>query len=385
MNALHCVLADLGLERNPYAERGLVALACIACGLGLISMVRWWLHPPSNSVAGDDAERGWPFMKRTLRAVTQLGGGALFVLLLSNLMIGAPARPAGWSLISPPHEVYALALQGDLVWAGGKEGLFGIDRTSGVPVDSPLHSRDLRGVRALLVEGDSLWIGCTGGLFRWDGHELKRMAPSSLPDTGPISALRRTSGGDLWVGAMGGAWCLSADRWQWFGEAEGLRLPTVDSIFEDQRGTLWFASKEPESPGLWRRDGGKWSLLGPPDGLKHTAVNDLMEDHRGVLWIACGFGSAGLAQTIVDGKVSAAQAVKGLEGKKIRSLFEDRSRRLWFCSEYDGVAIRDGDVWQRLTLREGLPGNEIKVMLEDAQGTLWLGNERGLGRICGKH
>jgi ligand-binding sensor domain-containing protein len=64
-------------------------------------------------------------------------------------------------------------------------------------------------------------------------------------------------------------------------------------------------------------------------------------------------------------------------------LFEDSARRLWFCSEYNGVAIRDGEVWRRVTMTEGLPGNEIKVMLEDGDGTLWLGNERGLGRIVG--
>jgi ligand-binding sensor domain-containing protein len=382
MTSAFFILADLGLERSVHAERGLIALAMIACVLGTISALRWWLKPPPAEITAEENERGWPFMRRTLISLVQMAAGVLIVLLLARLTLPAPHRPEGWTLISPPNEISTLALQAETVWAGGREGLFAVDRRSGALIDTPLRSRDLSGVQALLVEGDMLWIGCKAGLFRWNGRQLDKLLPPSQTDTGPITALRRTRDGALWIGATQGAWRLVADQWQWFGAAEGLLLPMVDAIFEDKEGALWFASKEPESPGIWRRTNGQWVLFDVTLGLGQPAINDMIEDHRSVLWIACGFGAAGMAQSF-DGRRWMTLPVQGLEGKKIRSLFEDRAKRLWFCSEYDGVAIRDGGAWRRLTLNEGLPGNEIKVMLEDDDGTLWLGNERGLGRIIG--
>ncbi|MDZ4403182.1 two-component regulator propeller domain-containing protein [Prosthecobacter sp.] len=375
------ILADLGLERSVYAERGLIALAIIACALGSISTLRWWLQPPAGDRTAGEHERGWPFMRRTLIGVGQTAAGVLAVLLFARLTLPAPQRPEGWLLISPPNEISTLALQGDTLWAGGREGLFAIDRKSAALIDTPLRSRDLRAVRALIVEGETLWIGCKAGVFRWNGQQLDKLLPPSQADTGPITALRRTRDGAMWIGATLGAWRLTADQWQWFGEKEGLRLPMVDTIYEDKNGALWFASKEPEAPGLWRREGEKWTLFDASSGLAHPAVNDIREDHQGTLWIACGFGAGGAAYRFENGRLSAPFEIRGLSRSKIRSLFQDTEQRLWFCSEFEGVAILDGTNWRRLTLNEGLPGNEIKVMLEDGDGTLWLGNEHGLGRI----
>lgn len=383
MNALFPILADLGLERNPYAERGLIVLAAVACLLGTISCLRWWLHPPASNLPSEEELRGWPFMKRTLKGIAQIASGIFAVFLLARLTTPGASPPAGWSSICPPHEVAALAIQGDIVWAGGKEGLFAVDRKTGALLDTPLRSRDLRGTRALLEESDTLWIGCTSGLFAWNGKQLQKMAPPSQPDTGPITALKRVRDGSLWIGATGGAWCLRGNEWRWFGATEGLQLPTVDTIFEAKDGALWLASREPEGPGFWKREGEQWKLFDHSLGLGHPAINDMLEDQHGTLWIATGFGAAGAAQRFVDGALSSVEPVPGLEGRKIRSLFEDSAKRLWFCSEYNGVAIHDGANWRRLTMKEGLPGNEIKVMKEDTDGTLWLGNERGLGRIKG--
>ncbi len=382
MNASFIVLADLGLERSANGERGLIVLAAIACALGAVALLRWWLVPVGDPV--DDAdEHGWPFMKRTLRGSAQLGAGLLVVLIISMLTSPAPQRPVGWSLIAPPHEVSALARQGDIIWAGGRGGLYAVDRTSGTLGETPLKARDLRGTRALLAEGTVLWIGCTTGLHRWDGVLLRRITPPQSADIGPVFGLCRTKDGALWIGSTAGAWRMLNDQWQWFGEAEGLRLPTVDVIYQDQRGAVWLGSREPEAPGLWHLEGGAWHLLDRAAGLFQLEINCMIEDHAGTLWAGTGFGSSGAAQRIANGRAEPPEAVRGLAGQKMRCMFEDRARRLWFCSEYDGVAIREGDAWRRITMNDGLPGNEIMAIIEDEDGTFWLGNERGLGRIVG--
>src|ERR1700726_4095220 len=86
------VLADLGLERNPNAERGLVVWSVVVV---LCSLLTLWLatrpggvlskkvskHPPTTS----QVARGSPFMRATLLNVAQLLTGLLTVYALVRI------------------------------------------------------------------------------------------------------------------------------------------------------------------------------------------------------------------------------------------------------------------------------------------------------------
>jgi ligand-binding sensor domain-containing protein len=381
------VLADLGLERNPNVERGLVVWSVVVVLCALLTL---WLatrpggvlnkkvskHPPTTS----QVARGSPFMRATLLNVAQLFTGLLTVYAFVRIAEPHPKRPAGWYLISPPQEATVLARQGDIVWAGGKEGLFAVDRQTMDVRDIPLlKARDLRGVRALLAEDVGLWIGCRQGLFRYRPEKLERVMPRNREDLGPVTALLRARDGALWIGVREGAWRVEdqSAEWRRFGHSEGLVLPSVDVIYQDSQGNLWFGSNEPEAVGLFRFDGSRF--VNQSTGLTSKAVNGLLEDHTGTLWVATGFSTRGGAASFAKDEWVPVPEIPGLSGEKIRSLFEDSRHDVWFCSEYNGVAIRTGNGWKRITQREGLPGSELKDVLEDESGTLWLATERGLG------
>ena len=65
----------------------------------------------------------------------------------------------------------------------------------------------------------------------------------------------------------------------------------------------------------------------------------------------------------------------------MRSLYEDRAGRFWIGSEYDGIAIFEGKIRRVLTPEQGLSGWEVKQVLEDDAGVLWLATEDGITRI----
>ncbi len=50
----------------------------------------------------------------------------------------------------------------------------------------------------------------------------------------------------------------------------------------------------------------------------------------------------------------------------------------WVGSEYNSMTRLASDNWQILTPEEGLAGWEVKAILQDSQGNLWLGTELGL-------
>jgi ligand-binding sensor domain-containing protein len=58
---------------------------------------------------------------------------------------------------------------------------------------------------------------------------------------------------------------------------------------------------------------------------------------------------------------------------------------MWLGSEYDGVAIVDPDGVTILDRTSGLSDNEVKVMLEDQDGQLWLGTRYGVTVIPEHH
>ena len=53
----------------------------------------------------------------------------------------------------------------------------------------------------------------------------------------------------------------------------------------------------------------------------------------------------------------------------------------WFGSEYDGLTRFDGMNWRVYTQADGLAASEVKVAVQDRDGTLWLGTIDGVTRI----
>lgn len=376
------LLADLGLERSSKAERGLVVWALVFSFFALLTLLLWRRGFARYGKAGspNDPSRGAPFMKKTAVAVAQIACGIIAVYAAARLIEPKATRPQGWFLISPPHEVTVLAQQGDTIWAGGREGVFAVNRkTRQILAIAEIQSRDLRAARALLCDDRQVYIGCRQGLMRYDGTRLQALFPPGRDDIGPVTAILHEHDGTFWIGVEKGVWRVDpafAD-WKWFGRDEGLTLPSVDVIYQTHDGNLWFGSNAPEAPGVFLFDRKIFTNVG--SGLPHHAVNDLLEDHAGTLWIATGFGSRGAAARLENGKWTELSNLPGINGEKIRSLFEDSRQRLWFCSEYNGVAMQTGQNWKRLTVDQGLPGSEVKDMLQDGDGWLWLATERGLG------
>src|SRR4051812_1434302 len=83
------LLADLGLERSPNAQRGLFVWAGVFVLCALLTLFMWrhgarrQSQPSPELMTG--TRRGRPFMKRTFLAVVQVASGILAVYALGRL------------------------------------------------------------------------------------------------------------------------------------------------------------------------------------------------------------------------------------------------------------------------------------------------------------
>src|SRR5215510_8748745 len=74
--------------------------------------------------------------------------------------------------------------------------------------------------------------------------------------------------------------------------ADGLAHGSVNSIYQDNKGFLWFGTWE----GLSRFDGYGFVNYDRRDGLPHVVINHITEDRQGRLWV--GTNGGGLARLV---------------------------------------------------------------------------------------
>lgn len=319
--------------------------------------------------------------------------GALFFVLIQwtdvNITPSPQEIPDGWHIIRPPHDVSALAVQGDIIWAGGKDGVIGLDRSSHQVVNEIICDPPITYVRALLVDNEgTLWIGHSAGLTSYDdgtGTLRTFSTEDGLPDI-RVNALMLDHKNRIWVGTWGGAAVLEEGQWTVITEADGLADDMVNVMLEDQNGGLWFGSYVAPRGGLSYFNNDNWQLFSTKNGLPHNNINTLSEDSNGNIWVGTGlYERGGAVQLVNNGQDWTIGQVltknDGLAGDKVRSFFQDNEGVMWFGSEYDGLARLEAGHWQILTEKDGLSNPEIKCMVQDDSGNLWIGTRDGITRL----
>ena len=299
----------------------------------------------------------------------------------------SPSLPAGWQTIRPPNEVSAMAIQGDIVWTGGKDGVFGLDRASGKLIKEIKNDPPFEYVRSVLVDRNGLlWIGHEHGLSFYDGKNLLTYTKKDgLPDD-RVNALYEDREGALWIGTCFGAGVRKNNQWRIINKAGGLIDDMVNIILQDKNGGMWFGSYVAPYGGISYLQDGKWQYFSTANGLPHNNISSIFEDSSGAIWIGTGLldrGGAVELKRSPDGWAVNRILLKknGLAGDKVRSIFEDRSGKFWFGSEYDGLALFKNGCFKILKEKDGLCNPEIKIMLQDKDGNMWLGTRDGVTRI----
>lgn len=72
-------------------------------------------------------------------------------------------------------------------------------------------------------------------------------------------------------------------------------------------------------------------------------------------------------------------------GEYVRRIFEDAEGNLWFGTNSEGVGKFDGKGLLYYTTRNGLSGNQVTAIMEDADKNIWCATQGGVSRFDGKH
>ena len=151
-------------------------------------------------------------------------------------------------------------------------------------------------------------------------------------------------------------------------------LPTnnVSSLLEDRSGRLWIN-------GRWRFEAGRfvrgWGTELVPDALNSAWT--MYEENDGTFWVGTMQGVAR-----VQNNAATIFTVKdGLAGNDTKVIISDGNGGVWLGS-YGGLTHYKAGSFRTWTEREGLPSNTVRALKQDADGTLWIGTyDGGLGRF----
>ena len=310
------------------------------------------------------------------------------------------------------------------LWIGTNAGLMRYDgyslRLQGVDdrAERGGQTQGLGFVRVLLAARDGrLWIGTeSDGLASYDpatdrvsffregmgGTNSAKAAADVHRQRGPaptVRALAEDADGAIWVGSVGGG----LDRFdpatghfthfRHSSEAGSLPDDRVQALMVDRRGTLWVGTWA----GLSRRVKGSEQFepvfstpgaAGAPPNLARRIVLALFEASDGRVWSGTQQGDLAVINPALVGLGAnpgsdAAQLLPQPEqaaAAPVYSLAEPSSGQIW-VGRANGIELRDGrgDGHVQLRLhhdprkRAGLAGNEVRALLLDRAGWLWVG------------
>ncbi|HEV7330486.1 MAG TPA: two-component regulator propeller domain-containing protein [Flavisolibacter sp.] len=175
-------------------------------------------------------------------------------------------------------------------------------------------------------------------------------------------------------------------RFKQISSEQGLSNSTVETIFQDRRGFMWFGTRD----GLNRYDGYNIQVYrysaADSNSISDNYIRCIYEDKSGALWIGTSNGLNRLntktgAFTRFKYKSDREQSISH---NLITAIYQDKSGSVWI-STADGLNLfQPGtESFIRYYPKKGDKGgdNFLNCMAEDPNGRFWLGTENGLQRF----
>jgi len=280
-----------------------------------------------------------------------------------------------------------------------------------------------------------LWLATGEGLFRFDGIAFERIeAVEGGGPQGQPSAVLVTRNGDVWTnfdasgrfavyrggalhllnapptpnrimafaeGLDGAIWALTAKfdgellrflngRWQRFDARQGLPRDDALSMLVARDGALWISftgSVVRLAPGAERFE--------PVQSRPDVENGRLSQDPAGRIWLSEKRGSYPLSGPAGRGPPPALAVPYPTDNAQIRGAPRfDRAGNLWIATRYGGVqrvapaAPPGGPVrapagvrTESVRGRDGLSSDVTYDVMEDREGNIWIGTEKGLDKF----
>ena len=314
-----------------------------------------------------------------------------------------------------------------------------IAHTAELKIEKTLTETDgLASNTVLTIFEDShgtLWFGTTDGLTRYDGKNFRTFTTEDGLSRNTIGLIFEDRRGMLWFGdgvlssflergkpmdmswmetplselditpydetpegitrsiSLRGVSRYDGHAFRVFTTADGLARDTIKDIFEDEDGTLWFAT----SSGVSRYDGETFNTITANGPMGMNVLPDwwgqitaIAQDTVGNFWFGSTAGityynvqKSHFRYFAVDSDFGPFQEMGQSPNTSITDLQFDAKENLWMSrdgmdKEDSGIRRYDGKKLTIFPQSEALPMNSVDHIMQDNSGNLWFTGVRNL-------
>ncbi|MEZ4911111.1 MAG: two-component regulator propeller domain-containing protein [Saprospiraceae bacterium] len=216
-----------------------------------------------------------------------------------------------------------------------------------------------------------------------------------------VVATFQDSKGSLWFGTLEkGVAKFDGYTLTYITTKDGLPSNRITNIIEDSTGNIWFGT----GAGISKFDGKTFTNYSERDGLCSDMISNLLIDSKGNFWIGtwggvCTFDATKFQNFQIPYPRVETQINPDTKDW-ITEITEDSKGNIWFGRDGYGATKFDGNSLVHFTTNEGLNSNNVQSILEDKEGSIWIGTrvaekdnpdpdrrfgKGGLNKFDGKH
>lgn len=185
----------------------------------------------------------------------------------------------------------------DGLWVGTVNGLNYFDAKTG-SLKKIFAPQDNREITSLVKLGDDLWLATNGsGLLKRDKNGqittfVRESGKLGLLSNN-VSSIVKNNKGHLWVGTSRGLNYFDGKTFQQFYHQQNnpfsLSNSSISTLFIDSRNRLWVGTKG-NGLNLFEEATGKFYAIDKSFGLANDVVQSIEEDDKGTLWVSTNKG-----------------------------------------------------------------------------------------------
>lgn len=260
------------------------------------------------------------------------------------------------------------------LWVGTSVGVLQVDMSTRNMLNTYTREQGLANeyVFGMMVDSEGTkWFGTNGGgisLLK-DGAWKTYFPMHGLADYWVYSFAEQSSG-TIWIGTWAGLNAYDKKSGKFTTYLQELVNEWVYGLDVDSKDQVWIGTEG----GINMFDGKTWSVWTHKDGLGADNTENLP------LSTNTGLGT----RTRHDLTVME-MGQNTYNPNYVFSLVAAADGTIWAGTWGGGVSHFDGKTWTNYTIKEGLAGNIVYSVEQDASGALWFGTNGGLSRYDGEH
>ena len=260
------------------------------------------------------------------------------------------------------------------LWVGPSKGVHEIDVASGKLRRSFTRESGLANeyVFAIGIDKEGYkWFGTNaGGVSRYRDGKWKTYFPMHGLADYWVYSFASQKNGDLWIGTWAGANVVDMKNLKFKTYVKELINEWVYGLGVDAKDQVWFGTEG----GVSMFDGKTWRSWTHKDGLGGGNPDKLLASAN------TGLGT----RSRHDLGMASKDGAPTYNPNYVFSIQVAQDQSIWAGTWGGGVSRFDGKTWTNFTVKDGLAGDIVYSIVQDAKGVLWFGTNNGLSRYDGK-